>query len=111
MSYSIIYVTFNNQENAREVATIIVKEKLVACANLFNQIESIFEWHGEIKNDIEIIMIAKTSTSLVNKTIKKIRALHLYDYPCILSFKIDNGEKNYLKWIESSVNHDIKNTC
>jgi len=36
---------------------------------------------------------------LVKKVTEKLLELHSYETPCIVSYNIDYGSKEYLKWI------------
>ena len=103
-SFSLIYVTCQNQVEATSIANKLVKEKLVACANIIDRIKSIYCYNNQIHHDDEVILILKTQSNLFNKVKFKILELHSYKTPCILEIKINNGEKNFLDWIKSSTN-------
>jgi len=97
---SIIYSTTSDSEEARKIGRILVEEKLVACANILPKIESIYRWQGNIKEDNECVLLAKTTDKNIDKTIQKIKELHSYDVPDIVTIPITHGFKKYLNWIE-----------
>lgn len=99
----IIYITFPSEDEAVKLSNTLVAEELVACANIFSPITSIYKWEGEVKNDKEVVVIAKTVDKLVDKVVDRIKGLHSYDCPCVISIKIDGGNKDFLKWVENSV--------
>ena len=99
--YKLIYITTANEREAKKIAEVLVREKLAACANIF-PIESIYRWHGKIEKAKELVMIVKTKTKLVEKVIKRLKELHSYQVPCIISLPIEKGYKKYLKWIDKS---------
>ena len=107
MSYSVVYSTFPSKQEAICAANTIVNEKLAACANIIDNIESIFLWEGKVCNEKEVIVIFKTKNELFNKLKDRLSAIHYYDTPCIICLKIEDGDKKFLKWIESSVKIDI----
>ena len=80
---------------------VLVKEKLIACANIF-PITSLYFWQGEMKDDNEVVLIAKTTTEKAEQVEKKIISMHSYKLPCILKF---SGEANreYENWVKSQV--------
>ncbi len=49
----------------------------------------------------ETILIAKTRKSLVEALTMRVRELHDYDCPCIVSLAIDGGNPAFLDWIEA----------
>ena len=97
---SIIYSTTGSVEEARKIARILVEEKHVACVNIIPKIESIYRWQGKIEEDNECILLAKTTEKNVDKTIQRIKELHSYDVPDIVSFPITKGLKDYLDWVK-----------
>jgi periplasmic divalent cation tolerance protein len=99
--FSLIYITTQSKKEAKRIAKILLKEKLIACANIF-PIESQFLWQGKIKKVKEFGMILKTKRRLVEKIVKKIKAIHSYKIPCIISFSIEKGNKDFLDWIGDS---------
>ena len=44
-------------------------------------------------------MIAKTRTDLVEPLIERVKSLHSYSCPCVVSWRIDKGNSEYLNWI------------
>ena len=52
-------------------------------------------------DDSESAMFMKTRSAKVSKVIERIKELHSYDVPEIISFEIEKGSKNYLDWIGS----------
>lgn len=99
----LLYITFPNRDMARKTAHALVNEKLVACVNILNNITSIYSWQGEIQEEQEVLMIAKTSDAMTGAVIQRTKELHSYDCPCVISVKIDDGNKDFLKWVETSV--------
>ena len=97
---AIIYSTFGSVEEGKKIAHIIVEEKLVACINILPSVESIYRWHGNIEEDNECVLIAKTTDKNINKTIQRIKELHSYEVPDIVAIPITHGYGKYLKWIE-----------
>jgi len=79
-----------------------VEERLAACANIF-PINSIFRWKDNIEDAEEFGIIIKTKTIKVRDVEKRVKQLHSYEVPCIVSFKIGSGSEEYLKWIGESV--------
>ncbi len=101
MQYCLVYITTENNEEARRIGKVLVEEKLAACVNI-HPIESVYRWKGNIEEDIEAAMLAKTRAGLVDEVIKRVKELHSYEVPCIISISIEKGNHDYFKWIEES---------
>lgn len=103
MSYITIFSTASNIDEAKKIARELVKEKLAACVNIVDKIESIYEWKGEVQEDSEVLMIIKSKEEKFKTIEKKIKELHSYEVPEILSITITNGSSDYLNWIDDVV--------
>jgi periplasmic divalent cation tolerance protein len=97
-----VYVTTSSIEVARTIAKTIVTEQLAACANIFPAIESWYLWEGVVCNDPESALIFKSQKRLVTKLIARIKSLHSYSIPCIVSYPIDKGNPEFIQWIGAS---------
>ena len=100
MSAVTVYVTTGTQEEARDIARTIINEGLVACVNILGNVSSIYRWDGEIKEDIETALLIKTRRELSTKLTNRIKELHSYDCPCVTVMNIENGNLDYIAWIE-----------
>ena len=101
--FCFVYVTVENFEQADNCRTCI-KDKLSACANIFPESHSMFEWKGEVKLEKETVLLLKTLVNKYDSLEKLIIKNHVYETPCILKIDVSNGHKDFLKWVETSVN-------
>ena len=97
------YITCSKKKEAHKIAAFLVKKKLIACANIINNVESIFFWEGKATKSKEILVVGKTLNKNVQKIIKNVKKMHSYKVPCIIFFDIKNGNTDFLKWIIKSV--------
>ena len=97
------YITCPKKKEANKIAAFLVKNKLVACANIIQNVESIFSWKGKVTKAKEVLIVGKTMNKKVKKIIKSVKKLHSYETPCIIFFDIKNGNTDFLKWIIKSV--------
>lgn len=74
--YSIVYITTSGVEESKKIAKTILKEKLVACANIIPRMESIYWWEGDLEEDVESILLLKTRSELVDKVIDRVKEIH-----------------------------------
>lgn len=97
----IIYTTFPSKEKAEQASKTLVKEKLVACANIFHS-TSIFTWKEKLEKTDEWAVLLKTKSSLKNSVTSRLKELHPYKICCILRIPVESGNEEYLKWVNES---------
>ena len=100
MKLNMVYITAKNKEEASKIGKELVKARLAACVNVVDNMNSLYWWQGKIQEDSEAILIAKTKESLVKELTEKVKSLHSYSCPCIISLPILDGNKEFLDWIE-----------
>ena len=103
MTANFIYMTAGSKEEARNIGKELVTSKLAACVNILDNMNSVYMWDGEIQEDSEVILIAKTTQERVPKLVKKVKSIHSYDCPCIVSLPVLGGHKPFLDWIAEEV--------
>ena len=99
MGINFVYITASSVDEARSIAKELVSSRVAACANIIDNINSIYWWEGELQDDKEAILILKTRDSLVPELIEKVKGIHSYDCPCIVSLPILEGNKPFLDWV------------
>ena len=100
--FSIIYITAGDMEEAKKIGRKLVEERLAACANIF-PITSVYRWKENIEEANEFGILVKTKTDKVKAIEKRVKEIHSYEVPCVVSFRMEEGSAGYLKWIEESV--------
>ena len=103
MSLHLIYRTAGSSDEAKAIGTALVADRLAACANILGPINSIYRWEGEIQDDQEAVLIAKTTADRVPRVIEKVKALHSYECPCIVAVPILEGNPAFLQWVTDEV--------
>ena len=99
MKFVMLYITAPGVKEAKKIGTVLVKERLAACANVIDKMQSIYWWNNKIEKGTESLLIAKTKASLAKKAIDRVKAIHSYDCPCIVAVPIVEGNPAYLQWI------------
>ncbi len=94
-----IYVTTGSRAEAVNIARALVDERLVACANILGESQSIYRWQGKVEEAQEIVLIAKTRGELIEKVLARVKELHSYDVPCVAAYTMVTGLPEYLAWI------------
>jgi len=100
--YIVIFVTAKNGREADKIASRLVKDKLIACANVIKDVKSIFSWDEKVQQANEVLLVMKSRKKCLPKIIKIIKKLHSYDVPEIIALPIVGGSAEYLDWIKDS---------
>jgi len=95
------YVPCKDKKEAKMIAKELLKQKLIACANIVPA-ESIYEWEGELKEETEAILLVKTLDRWEEEARDAIRELHSYDIPAIIKLNA-RVNKEYLSWMEGCI--------
>ncbi len=101
--YAFVYITTSGIDESKMIAEELVKEKLAACVNIVPLIESIYLWKGEIEEDKESLIIAKTREEYIDKIIKRVKEIHSYETPAILAIPIIRGSEDYLDYLDKEL--------
>jgi periplasmic divalent cation tolerance protein len=95
-----VYMTAGTLEEAKAIGRVLVESKLAACVNIFDSMTAIYQWEGEIREDREVVLIAKTVNTKVPDLIRKVKSMHSYECPCILALPVAAGNTEFFNWIE-----------
>lgn len=95
----IVYIPCSSINEAKSIAKELLKSKLIACANIHESV-SLFFWEGKLQETKEYVIMAKTIAKISKKLEQKIKSLHSYDCPCIISFENVTTNKEFMLWCE-----------
>ncbi len=96
---SVVFITIDKEKSADKIINVLLKERLAACVNRVKNVNSSYWWKGKIERAIENLLIIKTKKSMVNRLINRVKTLHPYTVPEIIAFDINEGNKDYIKWV------------
>lgn len=99
MPIALLYVTCKDSQEASLIATKLLNERLIACANILPGTVSYYRWEGKITTTEEVIMLAKTMKKLEEKVISRIAELHSYACPAILSLPVGTAYPPFSQWV------------
>ncbi|MDT8316566.1 MAG: divalent-cation tolerance protein CutA [bacterium] len=102
-THMLVFMTAPNEEEGAKLGRALVEERLCACVNIMPKVRSIYRWEGEICDEPEVMMIAKSSSSMAPSIVKRVKELHSYDCPEIICLPVATGSGEYLDWIDDSL--------
>jgi periplasmic divalent cation tolerance protein len=97
-----VYITASGRDEAQKIAGELVKEKLAACANIYDGLTSVYEWEGKMRSDSEAVMVIKTKRTLFEEMSKRVKELHSYSCPCIVALPLVNADKDFARWVRDN---------
>lgn len=106
--YLQVFITTPTQATARLICKRLLKERLIACAQIFGPVRSNYWWRGEIETSKEWLCIVKTDRGHYHELEKKIRQLHPYEIPEIIGLPIVVGSADYRHWLKEELKKNCK---
>ncbi len=104
----LVFSTAPTRESARDIAKRLVEEKLAACVQVVPGLISFYIWQGQLCDEPEFLLLIKSRADLFDRVAQRIRSLHDYTVPEIVSLRIAEGSKEYLAWMEASLVKPVK---
>lgn len=99
----LVLCTVPDRDHAERIAGTLVGERLAACVNIVPGLVSVYRWQDAVQNDNELLLLIKTAADSYPRLETRIRALHPYELPEIISVPIQTGQADYIQWIKSNL--------
>lgn len=97
------YITAPDRDEAMKIARALVHDKLAACSNVFDNMTSVYHWQGDICEDGECVIIAKTTDEKFDDVCAKVSQIHSYETPCVIALPVSGGFPPFLQWLGEQV--------
>ncbi len=97
----LVYMAVGSIKEVKQIGRILVKQHLVACVNILENMTSIYKWKDDPEEDGEVVMTAKTRKTHMPQLIKTVTEHHSYECPCILGLPIEGGNTEFLQRVET----------
>lgn len=97
--YCMIETAFDNLDEAKQVISKLLDEKLVASCQMVES-NSKWNWKQEKEESKEYLVFMKTKKSLQEKIFNVIKEIHSYDCFEFAVFDLTSCNQDYLNWIE-----------
>ncbi|OBV10796.1 divalent-cation tolerance protein CutA [Erythrobacter dokdonensis] len=99
---ALIWCPFPDREAARAIAGQLLDERLVACANIIGEVESLFVWQGTQGTGSETGVLFKTTAARLNEAVARLGKLHPYDTPAVIGWRCDAAHPATLTWLSAA---------
>lgn len=94
----LLITTYPDLENAKQVSTFVVKEKLAACAQISDSIISFYHWNNALQEDHEYRVVFKTSLKKLEALTHYIHSHHPYQVPQLIMIP-GHSHESYAEWL------------
>jgi periplasmic divalent cation tolerance protein len=99
-------VTAGSSEEAEQLASSLVEERLAACVNRIKEVQSIYRWKGKVERSSEELLVIKTRRDLFEALKSRVQELHSYTVPEVIALPILEGNPSYLQWLNEQTRKD-----
>ena len=86
-------------EVGQQIATTLIQEDLAGCVNIIEKVNSIYKWEGKVEKSAESLLIIKAMTEKTDDIIAKVKEIHPFEIPEVISFDLVAGNPDYLDWL------------
>ena len=100
----VILCTTPDEATAQDLAARVLGEKLAACATLLPGASSLYYWEGKLEQEYEVQMLFKSDRQHQQALLTYLKQHHPYQTPELLVLPVMAGDKDYLSWINASLN-------
>lgn len=99
----IVLTTCDDPEQAQRLADGLVAERLAACVNRIDGVQSTYRWKGAVERDPESLLVIKTTEARYEALEAAIRRISGYELPEVVAVRVHGGLAGYLDWVRDAV--------
>lgn len=101
--------TLETREEAEKLAELLVKDGLVACAQVDGPLVSTYCWEGRLEKAEEWGLTLKFAVAAESELLKRLSKLHPYDEPQWVCLKAEASE-GYAAWVNRETKTKLNET-
>jgi periplasmic divalent cation tolerance protein len=90
-----------DSDSAFNLASELVRLRLAACVNVLSPVTSFYRWEGREERATEFPLLIKSTSDCYERLEAEIRGRHPYSLPEIVSWSVERGLGEYLRWVEA----------
>jgi periplasmic divalent cation tolerance protein len=103
----VVFSTCSAAEEAKKLARHLIEQRLAACVNVVRAVDSFYRWQGNVQEDVEFLLVIKTSRELFAALQAEWEKMHSYEIPELIALPIVDGGPNYLHWMETELAKEV----
>jgi periplasmic divalent cation tolerance protein len=95
----LVYTTFPDIDTGLAIGEALVRERLIACANVIPGMRSVYAWKGSVERGEEVVGILKTRMGLKQAVGEALKEKHPYETPIVLFIEPEDADRDTRAWI------------
>ncbi len=95
-----------SRETAQKIATHLLNQRLVACAQVSGPVTSSYWWNGSITSEPEYLVVMKSVRSLFSRITEQLSVIHPYDVPEIVAIDMVQINDGYRDWLLAELHRE-----
>lgn len=99
----IVFSNCPSLEEAKRIARGLIDERLAACVNIIDGVESIYSWQGKVEEGKETMLVVKSRRDLLGRLQERLAEMHSYEVPEAIAIPVVDGLPAYLEWLDRAV--------
>ena len=103
MKIKIITTTTDSYKVAKNIAKLLIENKLSPCVQIIKNVQSLYNWQDNLEESVEILLNIKTISEKVSHCIKMIHNYHNYDIPEIIILDSEILTNDYNEWFNLNI--------
>ena len=107
LSLAYIFWTCNSREEARIIVHALLERRLIVCASLVSNVESIYRWKGKVEEAQEVKVILKSRPELFQAVLSLIQSRCSYEVPEVSLIIADDANRPYLDWLDRETKNPL----
>jgi periplasmic divalent cation tolerance protein len=100
---TLVLTTCPTRAAGHALARQLVRQRVVACANVVPGVVSYFWWQGKIDRSQEVLLLLKTTAAGVRRLRRAVVELHPYEVPEVIALQVDAAHGPYARWVAESI--------
>ena len=96
----LVLSTCPDRASSERLAKLALEEQLVACVNIIPSTCSIYLWEGELIENLECVLLAKSREENLANLESLWMNNHPYEVPEFLVMNISHSSTEYEKWVK-----------
>lgn len=102
----LVITTCDKKEDAEMLARSVLEQRLGACVQVYQGVNSSYWWQGKIVQDSEFVVTIKSCKENYKELERILLDIHPYEVPEIISLRIDDISPTYLLWLKEEMGID-----